>query len=208
VRGAFCLRAEPADTIYTARYVVTMNARRDLIDDGAVAIRGQRIVGVGKRADIEKQFQARQHINRPDAILMPGLINTHTHAAMSLFRGIADDMVVQDWLNKFIFPAEAKNVTADFVLWGTRLACLEMMLSGTTTFVDMYYFEDSVAKATKEAGMRAILGETMIRFKSPDFATPKDMLRSTAKFLDEYQGDPSSLQPWPRTPSTPMTTPI
>jgi 5-methylthioadenosine/S-adenosylhomocysteine deaminase len=182
--------AEPADTIYTARYVVTMNAHHDLIEDGAIAIRGQRIAGVGKRTDIEKQFQARQHINRPDDILMPGLINTHTHAAMSLFRGIADDMVVQDWLNKFIFPAEAKNVTADFVLWGTRLACLEMMLSGTTTFVDMYYFEDSVAQATKEAGMRGILGETMIRFKSPDFATPKDMLRSTAKFLDEYQGDP------------------
>ena len=167
---------EPADWIYTARYVVTMDAQRDLIDDGAVAIRGERIVGVGKRADIEKQFQATQHLDRPDAILMPGLINTHTHAAMSLFRGIADDMVLQDWLNKFIFPAEAKNVTADFVLWGTRLACLEMMLSGTTTFVDMYYFEDRVAKATKEAGMRGILGETMIRFKSPDFATPKDML--------------------------------
>jgi 5-methylthioadenosine/S-adenosylhomocysteine deaminase len=186
---AFSLHAEPADSIYTARYVVTMNARHDLIDNGAVAVRGQRIVGVGKRADIEKQFQARQHIDRPDAILMPGLINTHTHAAMSLFRGIADDMVVQDWLNKFIFPAEAKNVTADFVLWGTRLACLEMMLSGTTTFVDMYYFEDSVAKATKEAGMRGILGETMIRFKSPDAATPKDMLRFTEKFLDEYQGN-------------------
>ena len=188
--SVFALHAEPADSIYTARYVVTMNARRDLIDDGAVAVRGQRIVGVGKRADIEKQFQARQHVNRPDAILMPGLINTHTHAAMSLFRGIADDMMVQDWLNKFIFPAEAKNVTADFVLWGTRLACLEMMLSGTTTFVDMYYFEDSVAKATKEAGMRGILGETMIRFKSPDAATPKDMLRFTEKFLEQYQGDP------------------
>ena len=183
--------AEPADTIYTARYVVTMNAHHDLIDDGAVAVRGPLIVGVGKRTDIEKQFQARQHINRPDAILMPGLINTHTHAAMSLFRGIADDVKLQDWLNNFIFPAEAKNVTADFVLWGTRLACLEMMLSGTTTFVDMYYFEDSVAKATKEAGMRAILGETMIRFKSPDYATPKDMLKGTAKFLDEYQGDPT-----------------
>jgi 5-methylthioadenosine/S-adenosylhomocysteine deaminase len=189
----FCalLHAEPADSIYTARYVVTMNARRDLIDNGAVAVRGGRIAGVGKRADIEKQFQARLHIDRPDAILMPGLINTHTHAAMSLFRGIADDMVVQNWLNKFIFPAEAKNVTPDFVLWGTRLACLEMMLSGTTTFVDMYYFEDSVAKAAKEAGMRGILGETMIRFKSPDAATPKDMLRFTAKFLDEFQGDPT-----------------
>ncbi|HTC32933.1 MAG TPA: amidohydrolase, partial [Bryobacteraceae bacterium] len=89
-----------------------------------------------------------------------------------------------------IFPAEAKNVTPDFVLWGTRLACLEMMLSGTTTFVDMYYFEDSAAKATKEAGMRAILGETMIRFKSPDSATPKDMLRYTEKFIQDYHGDP------------------
>jgi 5-methylthioadenosine/S-adenosylhomocysteine deaminase len=187
---AFFLRAETADAIYTARYVVTMNAQRDLIDDGAVAVRGQNIVGVGKRADIEKQFQARVHVNRPDAILMPGLINTHTHAAMSLFRGIADDMVVQDWLNKFIFPAEAKNVTPDFVLWGTRLACLEMMLSGTTTFVDMYYFEDQVAKATKEAGMRGILGETQIRFKAPDFATPAAMRAWTAKYLDEYQGDP------------------
>jgi len=185
--------AEPADSIYTARYVVTMNAHRDLIDDGAVAVRGQRIVGVGKRVDIEKQFQARQRINRPDAILMPGLINTHTHAAMSLFRGIADDMKLQDWLNKFIFPAEAKNVTPDFVLWGTRLACLEMMLSGTTTFVDMYYFEDRVAQATKEAGMRGILGETMIRFKSPDAATPKDMLRFTEKFLQQYHSDPTII---------------
>ena len=114
-------------------------------------------------------------LDRPDAILMPGLINTHTHAAMSLFRGIADDVKLQDWLKKFIFPAEAKNVTPDFVLWGTRLACLEMMLSGTTTFVDMYYFEDRVAQATKEAGMRGVLGETMIRFKTPDAATPQDI---------------------------------
>ena len=188
--SALCLHADPADWIYSARYVVTMNARHDLIDNGAIAIRAGRIVGVGKRADIEKQFQARQHADRPDAILMPGLINTHTHAAMSLFRGIADDVKLQDWLNKFIFPAEAKNVTPDFVLWGTRLACLEMMLSGTTTFVDMYYFEDSAAKATKEAGMRAILGETMIRFKSPDSATPKDMLRFTEKFIQQYKDDP------------------
>jgi 5-methylthioadenosine/S-adenosylhomocysteine deaminase len=185
--------AEPADSIYTARYVVTMNARRDLIENGAVAIRGQRIIGVGKRADIEKQFQARQHINRPGDILMPGLINTHTHAAMSLFRGVADDVKLQDWLNKFIFPAEAKNVTPDFVLWGTRLACLEMMLSGTTTFVDMYYFEDRVAQAAKEAGMRGILGESMIRFKAPDFATPKDSLRFTEKFIQQYKDDPTII---------------
>src|ERR1035438_3607779 len=174
--------AEPADWIYTARYVVTMDAQHRLIDDGAVAVRGERIVGVGKRADIDKQFQATHRLDRPEALLMPGLINTHTHAAMSLLRGIADDLHLQEWLEKYIFPAEAKNVTPDFVLWGTRLACREMMLSGTTTFVDMYYFEDRVAQATKEAGMRGVLGETILKFKSPDSATPADALAFTEKF--------------------------
>jgi len=189
---ACCLTAwsEPADWIYTARYVVTMDAQHRLIDDGAVAVRGERIVGVGKRADIEKQFQAAHQLDRPDALLMPGLINTHTHAAMSLLRGIADDLHLQEWLEKYIFPAEAKNVTPDFVLWGTRLACLEMMLSGTTTFVDMYYFEDRVAIAAKEAGMRGVLGQTILRFKSPDSATAADALAMTEKFLREYKGDP------------------
>jgi 5-methylthioadenosine/S-adenosylhomocysteine deaminase len=187
---AICLHAEPADWIYTARYVVTMDAQHRLIDDGAIAIRADRIVAVGKRADIDKQFQAKQRVDRPNALIMPGLINTHTHAAMSLLRGIADDLRLQDWLEKYIFPAEAKNVTPDFVLWGTRLACLEMMLSGTTTFVDMYYFEDRVAQATKEAGMRGVLGETILRFKSPDSPTPQDCLQLTEKFLQQYHGDP------------------
>ena len=187
VPGAF---AEPADWIYTARYVVTMDAQRHLINDGAVAIRGDRIAAVGKRDDIEKRFQPSHRLDRPEALIMPGLINTHTHAAMSLFRGIADDLKLQDWLEKYIFPAEAKNVTPDFVLWGTRLACLEMMLSGTTTFVDMYYFEDRVAEAVKEAGMRGVLGETILKFKSPDAATPADSLRFTEKFLQRYKDDP------------------
>jgi 5-methylthioadenosine/S-adenosylhomocysteine deaminase len=185
-----CASAEPADWIYTARHVVTMDAQHRLIEDGAVAIRGERIVGVGKRAEINRQFQTAHRLDRPDAILMPGLINTHTHAAMSLLRGVADDLRLQDWLEKYIFPAEAKNVTPDFVLWGTRLACLEMMLSGTTTFVDMYYFEDRVAQATKEAGMRGVLGETILRFKSPDSATPKDALEYTEKFIQQYRNDP------------------
>src|SRR5438034_670055 len=145
------LTGQAVDAIYTARYVVTMAPSRRLIENGAVAVRGERIVAVGPRAEIDKQYQAKQRLDRPDAILMPGLINTHTHAAMSLLRGIADDLTLQEWLEKYIFPAEAKNVSADFVLWGTRLACLEMMLSGTTTYVDMYYFEDRVAQATKEA---------------------------------------------------------
>src|ERR1051326_2482507 len=187
---ALSLFGENADAIYTARYIVTMDPTRRLIENGAVAVRGERIVAVGPRAEVEKQFQSRQHLDRPDAILMPGLINTHTHAAMSLLRGIADDLTLQDWLEKYIFPAEAKNVSPDFVLWGTRLACLEMMLSGTTTYVDMYYFEDRVAQATKEAGMRGVLGETILRFKSPDSPTPQDALALTEKFLQQYKNDP------------------
>jgi 5-methylthioadenosine/S-adenosylhomocysteine deaminase len=184
------LQGEPADWIYTARYVVTMDAQRRLIEDGGVAIRGERIVGVGTRVEIEKQFQARQRLDRPEALIMPGLINTHTHAAMSLLRGIADDLHLQDWLEKYIFPAEAKNVTPDFVLWGTRLACLEMMLSGTTTYVDMYYYEDRVAQATKEAGLRGVLGETIIGFPVPDAKTTADSLAFTEKFIQQYKNDP------------------
>lgn len=184
------LFGENVDAIYTARYVITMDPTRRLIENGAVAVRGDRITAVGPRAEIEKQYQARQRLDRPDAILMPGLINTHTHAAMSLLRGIADDLTLQDWLEKYIFPAEAKNVSPDFVLWGTRLACLEMMLSGTTTYVDMYYFEDRVAQATKEAGMRGVLGETIIGFPVPDAKTPADSLKFTEQFIQRFKNDP------------------
>src|SRR5712671_4799714 len=182
--------AEPADWIYSARYVVTMDAQHRLIDDGALAIRGERIIGVGKRADISRQFQAAHRLDRPEAILMPGLINTHTHAAMSLLRGIADDLRLQDWLEKYIFPAEAKNVSPEFVRWGTKLACAEMLLGGTTTFTDMYYFEDVVAEAAKEAGMRGVLGETIIGFPVADAKTPADALKLAERFLARFAADP------------------
>ena len=184
------LAAEPADFIWSARYVITMDAQRRVIENGAVAIRGDRILAVGTKAEIDARFQAKQRLDRPDAILAPGLINTHTHAAMSLFRGIADDLKLQDWLEKFIFPAEAKNVTADFVRWGTRLGCLEMLLGGTTTFTDMYYFEDVVAEAAKEAGMRGVLGETIIGFPVADNKTPADALAFTERYLKRFQNDP------------------
>ena len=129
-------------------------------ENGAIAIQGSRIVGVGTRTEIDARFKAPTRLDQPNAILAPGLINTHTHAAMSLFRGIANDRKLEDWLQNFIFPAEAKNVDREFVRWGTRLALLEMMLSGTTTFTDMYYFEDTVAEETRAAGMRGILGQT------------------------------------------------
>jgi 5-methylthioadenosine/S-adenosylhomocysteine deaminase len=169
-----------------------MDPQRRVIENGAIAIggeRGERILAVGPKSEIEQRYQARQRLDRPDAILAPGLIDTHTHAAMSLFRGIADDLRLQDWLEHYIFPAEARNVTPEFVRWGTRLGCLEMLLSGTTTYTDMYYFEDVVAEATKEAGMRGVLGETIIGFPSPDAKTPADALAFTDRFLSRFHGD-------------------
>ncbi|HTS74726.1 MAG TPA: amidohydrolase [Bryobacteraceae bacterium] len=188
--AAIAAYAAPADWIWTARYVVTMDAQRRVIENGAVAIVGDHIAAVGPRAEIERNWQAKQRLDRPDAILAPGLINTHTHVPMALFRGIADDLKLQDWLEKFIFPAEAKNVDAEFVRWGTRLSCLEMALSGTTTFVDMYYFEDSIAQTAKQAGMRGILGETIIGFPAPDYKTPQASLAATEKFMRAYANDP------------------
>jgi 5-methylthioadenosine/S-adenosylhomocysteine deaminase len=187
---AATLAAEPADWIWTARWVITENPQHRVIENGAVAIIGDHIAGVGTRAEIDARFQAKQRLDRGDAILAPGLINTHTHAAMSLFRGIADDLRLQDWLEKFIFPAEAKNVSPDFVRWGTRLGCLEMLLGGTTTFTDMYYFEDVVAEAAKESGMRGVLGETIIGFPVADNKTPADALAFTERYLTRFRNDP------------------
>jgi 5-methylthioadenosine/S-adenosylhomocysteine deaminase len=184
------LAAEPADFIWSARYVITMDAQRRVIEHGAIAIKGERILAIGTKAEIDARFQPRQRLDRPDAILAPGLINTHTHAAMSLFRGIADDLRLQDWLEKFIFPAEAKNVSAEFVRWGTRLGCLEMLLGGTTTFTDMYYFEDVVAEAANEAGMRGVLGETIIGFPVADNKTPALALAFTERYLKRFANHP------------------
>jgi 5-methylthioadenosine/S-adenosylhomocysteine deaminase len=184
------LKAEPVDTILSARYVVTMDAQHRLIENGAVAIRGERIVEVGTKVEIDKKYQPKTRIDEPQSLIAPGLINTHTHAPMSLFRGIADDLRLQDWLEKFIFPAEAKNVTPEFVRWGTRLACLEMLLSGTTTYVDMYYFEEVIAEETKAAGMRGILGQTIIGFPVPDAKTPADELKRAEQFIRRFEKDP------------------
>jgi 5-methylthioadenosine/S-adenosylhomocysteine deaminase len=186
----FTLGAQPADWIWSAHWVITEDAAHRVIENGAVAITAGRIVGVGTKSEIDARFQARQRLDRPDAILAPGLIDTHTHAAMSLFRGIADDKKLQDWLEHFIFPAEAKNVTPEFVRWGTRLGCLEMLLGGTTTFTDMYYYESVAAEVAKEAGMRGVLGETIIGFPVADAKTPAEALAFTERYLIRFRGDP------------------
>src|SRR6202522_4258610 len=181
---------DKVDLLVTGGTVVTMDAQRRVIEDGAVAIRGDSIVAVGPRAEIESRFEATQTIDAHGALVMPGLINGHAHAAMSLFRGLADDLALDEWLQKYIFPAEARNVTPDFVEWGTRLGVLEMLRGGITTYADMYYFEDVVARVTKEAGMRGVLGETIIDFPAPDNKTVAQALEYTQKFIEHWKGDP------------------
>ena len=181
---------EKVDLLIVGGTVITMDAQRRVIDDGAVAIRGDAIVAVGPRAEIENRFEAAQTIDAHGALVLPGLINGHAHAAMSLFRGLADDLALDDWLQKYIFPAEARNVTPEFVEWGTKLGVLEMLRGGITTYADMYYFEDVVARATKEAGMRGVLGETIIDFPAPDNKTLEQSFAYTQKYLDHWKDDP------------------
>jgi 5-methylthioadenosine/S-adenosylhomocysteine deaminase len=170
--------------------VITMDGTRSIYEDGAVAIAGDTIVAVGPRAEIESKYDSRQTIDARGQLLLPGFINGHTHVPMTLFRGLHDDVTLNDWLYKYIFPAEAKNVTEEFVRWGTRLAAAEQIRSGITTFADMYYFEDAVAEETKAAGMRGVLGETFIDFPAPDNKSNAAMLAYTEKFLQKWQGDP------------------
>ena len=183
-------KKEKADLIVTGGAVVTMNAERRIIEDGAVAVKGDAIVAVGPRAAVEAKYSGAQTIDAKGKLVLPGLINGHTHVPMALLRGLKDDVTLEEWLTKAIFPAEAKNVNEEFVRWGTRLAAAEQIRGGVTTFVDMYYFEDAIAEETKVAGMRGVLGETFLDFPAPDNKSNAAMLDYTEKFLKRWQGDP------------------
>lgn len=170
--------------------VVTMDGPRTIFEDGAVVVKGDTIVAVGPRAQLNPRYAASDTIDARGKLILPGFINGHTHVAMTLFRGLHDDVRLDDWLRKYIFPAEAKNVTEDFVRWGTRLAVAEQIRSGITTFADMYYYEDAVAEETRAAGMRGVLGETWIDFPAPDNKSEAEMAGYTEKFLQKWAGDP------------------
>jgi 5-methylthioadenosine/S-adenosylhomocysteine deaminase len=180
------------DLLVTGATIVSMNADRHVIENGFLAVRGGEIVAIGQ--DITQHYPkgvtATTRIDASGKLMIPGLINGHTHIAMTLMRGLKDDVVLDDWLRKFIFPAEARNVTEDFVRWGTRLGLAEMIRSGTTTFADMYYFEDAVAEETKAAGLRGVLGETWIDFPAPDNKNEAEMAAYTEKFIQKWHGDP------------------
>jgi len=183
-------RMQEVDTIISGGRVLTSDEQDSIIDDGCIAIDGNTIVGVGTSEEIEARFSGRKTIDARDCLVMPGLINGHTHAAMTCFRGLADDMELMDWLNNYIFPAEARNVNPELAYWGSMLACAEMIKSGTTTFSDMYIFEDETARAAKEAGMRCLLGEVLFDFPSPNSKTPEEGLAYTRMLIEKWMDDP------------------
>jgi 5-methylthioadenosine/S-adenosylhomocysteine deaminase len=181
---------QEVDILITGGRILTMDADDTVIESGAVAVSGDTIVAVGDDRTIRSRYSGRTVIPADGSIVMPGLINAHTHAAMTCFRGIADDMDLMDWLSNYIFPAEAKNVNPELAYWGSLLGCAEMIKSGTTTFCDMYIFEDETARAARTAGMRCLLGEVLFDFPSPNVQSPAEGLAYTRMLLEKWAGDP------------------
>ncbi len=179
---------ELVDLVVLGGAIVTMNSAREVIEDGGIAVKGGRIVAVGTRNEIGRKYFARRTIDAAGHAVIPGLINGHSHIPMTLFRGLADDLDLQEWLTKYIFPAEAKNVTEEFVRVGTRLGLAEMIRGGTTTYCDMYYFEDAIAEETAKAGVRGVLGETVLDFPAPDNKTNAEAMAYVERFVKKWQG--------------------
>lgn len=182
-------KRQAADLIVFGGTVVTMDAARRVIEDGAMAVTKGRIVAIGSRKEIGSGYAAREKVDASGRIIIPGLINGHTHIPMTLFRGLADDLDLQDWLTKYIFPAEAKNVSEEFVRAGTRLGLAEMIRGGTTTYCDMYYFEDAIADETARAGVRGLLGETVIDFPVADNKTNEQAMAYVERFVSKWKGN-------------------
>jgi len=179
---------QKADIIISGGILLTMRGN-DSIIDGAIAIEGDKIAAIGRSHDILETFDPVKELVLPDHLIMPGLVNTHTHAAMSLFRGLADDLPLMEWLDDYIFPAE-KRINSELVNLGTKLACLEMIRSGTTTFKDMYLFEGAVAEAVDEMGIRAVVGEVLYDFPSPNYGPPEAGLEYSKALIKKWEGHP------------------
>jgi len=183
------------DLIIDGDHVVTMNAEREIILNGALAIDDGVIIAIGTQEDIHNAYTARQTLAGANRVVMPGLINGHGHAAMTLLRGIADDLALMDWLNNYIFPSEVAFVDPEFVRIGTELACWEMIRGGTTTFVDMYYFPDTIAEVVESCGMRAMISATVIDQRSPDAEGADDSIAKGRGFVDRWQNRHPRITP-------------
>ena len=181
---------QEVDLIITGSKALLLDPDNTCLDRASVAVRGDEIVAVGRTETLTKQYTAKKTIAAGNSLIMPGFVNCHTHAAMTCFRGIADDLELMDWLNNYIFPDEAKYVDKDLVHWGSLLAAAEMIKSGTTTFCDMYIFEDEAARAAKMAGMRCLLGEVLFDFASPNFKTSAEGVAYTKMLIEKWKDDP------------------
>jgi len=175
------------DLLVKGDFVVTMDQDNTIIEDGAIAIDDGLILAVGPAAEIEAEYPAVETLDGAHRIVMPGLINGHSHAAMTLLRGVADDLALMDWLQNYIFPAEVEFVDPEFVRIGTELACWEMLRGGTTTFVDMYYYPDTIAEVVERCGMRALISATVIDQRSPDAESAADSLTKGLGFIGRWK---------------------
>ncbi len=178
------------DKLFKNATVLTVDEKFNQFPNGAVAVSGDSIVAVGPQEEICKQYEAAEVLDCHGKILMPGLVNGHTHVPMTLLRGLSDDLRLDVWLMGYIMPVEREFVSPEMVVLGTKIACAEMIRCGTTTFADMYYFEEHIAKATAEAGMRAICAESVLKFPSPDAQFYEESLTRTRTFIEQYQKHP------------------
>ena len=176
-----------ADLVITGKYLLTLDSDQTIIEDGGIALAGKRILETGNSKDILNKYPEADTIEEKHGLIMPGLVNTHTHAAMACFRGIADDLPLMQWLQEYIFPVEAK-LTPDIVYHSTLLSICEMIKSGTTSFCDMYLFADDVARAADNAGMRAWIGEVLYDFPSPNYGELENGFKYTEKLFQNYSG--------------------
>ena len=183
------------DLIIKGDYVVSMDADASVYENGAVAVDDGLILAVGAADEITAEYSAAETLAGENRIIMPGLINGHSHAAMTLLRGVADDLALMDWLNNYIFPAEVQFVDSEFVRIGTELACWEMIRGGTTTFVDMYYFPDTVAEVVESCGLRAMVSATVIDQRSPDAENAADSINKGIAFIERWKDRNSRITP-------------
>jgi len=181
---------QKADTLFTNAIVLTMDGKLNQYDPGAVVVKGDSIIAVGPEAEITKEYTADEVIDCGGKVLMPGLVNAHTHVPMTLLRGLADDLRLDVWLMGYMLPVEREFVSPEFVRLGTSLACAEQIRSGVTTFNDMYFFEDDIAQATADAGMRAVCGQSIMKYPAPDAAAFEDSLAYAREFIKKWKGHP------------------
>lgn len=181
---------EKADTLFTNAIVLTMDEKLTQYEPGALAVRAGKILAVGEEAMMRERFSAKEVVDCGGKVLMPGLINAHTHVPMTLLRGLADDLRLDVWLLGYMMPVEREFVSPDFVRLGTQLACAELIRSGVTCFADMYYFEHHIAKATAEVGLRAVCGQTVLKFPAPDAGDFEESLAAAREFIKTWHGHP------------------